>query len=271
VAFTMNRVTTFMRERGLIPSNERKAGENVVHRNTVNNPAGFEAGLQTTEAAARANAGSGGTAGRRRTLTQNEGDDAEELALMTLYPDEVSGIIMRAQDFDLTFDEPNGRQNEGKATLENWSGLNQSQEMAVGAPDVSEQGASHQGKDSVVRIATVRGGGNTRNLINCWPPTGKCLSHGFENLKTVCPTQGKKCHICCAQGHLARTCIADKGQLEHLDKCPGCGARGAKVHEDEVCPAYGKTCDRCGLKDHFHRMCNMGGTPRKGVLQAQGQ
>ena len=109
VAFTMNRVTTFMRERGLIPSNERKAGENVVHRNTVNNPAGFEAGLQTTEAAARANAGSGGTAGRRRTPTQNEGDDAEELALMTLYPDEVSGIIMRAQDFDLTFDEPDSR------------------------------------------------------------------------------------------------------------------------------------------------------------------
>ena len=167
VAFTMNRVTTFMRERGLIPSDERKAGENVVRRNTVNNPAGFEAGLQTTEAAARANAGSGGTVGRRRTPTQNEGDDAEELALMTLYPDDVSGIIMRAQDFDLTFDEPDGRQNEGKAALENWSGLNQSQEMAVGAPDVSEQGVSHQGKDSVVQIATVQSGGNTQNLINC--------------------------------------------------------------------------------------------------------
>jgi hypothetical protein len=145
-----------MREKGLIPLDERKAGENVVRRNTVNNPAGFEAGLQTTKAAARANAGSGGTAGRRRTLTHNEGDDAEELALMTLYPDDVSGIIMRAQDFDLTFDEPDGRQNEGKAALENWSGLNQSQEMAVGAPDVSEQGASHQGKDSVVPIATGR-------------------------------------------------------------------------------------------------------------------
>jgi hypothetical protein len=38
VAFTMDRVTTFMRERGLLPSDERKAGENVVLRNTVNNP-----------------------------------------------------------------------------------------------------------------------------------------------------------------------------------------------------------------------------------------
>jgi hypothetical protein len=231
VAYTMDRVTKFMGERGLLPSDERKAGENVVRRNTVNNPVELEAGLQMTEAAARANAGSGDTAGRRRT----PGDDAEELALMTLYPDEVSGIIMRAQACDLTFDETNGRQ-----TLENWSGLNQSQETAVGTPDVSKQGTSHQGKDRVVRIATVRSGGNTWNLINCWPPTGECTSCGFKNLNTVCPAQGKKCHNCGAQGHLARACIADKGQLEHLDKCPGCGARGAKVHEDGVCPAQGR-------------------------------
>ena len=125
----------------------------MVHRNTVNNPTGFKAGLPTMEAAAHANTDSGGMVERRRT--QNEGDDAEELAQMTLYPDDVSGIIMKAQDFYLHFDEPNDPQNEGKAMLKDWLDLNQNQEMAVGEPNESKQGATHHKEYSVVQVATV--------------------------------------------------------------------------------------------------------------------
>jgi hypothetical protein len=120
VESTMDKTNTFMRERGLIPLNEREMVR-TFYRNTVNNPTGFKAGLPTMEAAAHANTDSGGMVERRRT--QNEGDDAEELAQMTLYPDDVSGIIMKAQDFYLHFDEPNDPQNEGKAMLKDWLDL----------------------------------------------------------------------------------------------------------------------------------------------------
>ena len=97
-----------MKARGLMPLTGHKAGEN-----TVMNPARFEVGLQMTEAA---------------TNTQTGMDKTvEELAEMTLNPDDVSEIVITAQDSNLRFDEPNDHLGEDRVMLGNHSGLDQSQ------------------------------------------------------------------------------------------------------------------------------------------------
>ena len=92
---TLNETKVFMKVRELMHLTEHKAGENM-----VTDPAWFEIRFQMVEAGTNTQTGL-----NIETLTQNVGD-TEELAELTLHPDDVSEIFMSAEESDLCFKEP---------------------------------------------------------------------------------------------------------------------------------------------------------------------
>ena len=100
---TLNQRKVFIEVRETMPLTEHEAGENL-----VTDPAGFDVLLQVAEAATSLTSTQTGfdrTVKAYETLTQDVGD-AEEWAELMFHPEDVSEIVMSAEESDLYFAKP---------------------------------------------------------------------------------------------------------------------------------------------------------------------
>ena len=111
---TLNERKVFMEVRETMPLTEHEAGENL-----VTDPAGFDVLLQVAEAATSLTSTQTGfdrTVKAYETLTQDVGD-AEEWAELMFHPEDVSEIVMSAEESDLYFAKPDDLLGEDRVML----------------------------------------------------------------------------------------------------------------------------------------------------------
>ena len=99
-----------------------------------------------------------------------------------------------------------------------------------------------------VQIANKKIVEENQQLASCWPPMGMCAScglEGYRRLRAPCIAQGRTCHECGSEGHIARVCKTRKnlqaesnnGQTKQKREIPthqGSLPGGARVHAQET-------------------------------------
>ena len=108
---TLNESEVFMEIREMMLLTEHEAGEDL-----FTDPAGIDVMLQVAEAATNTQIGVEETLKTYKTLTQVV-EDAEEQAEPTFYPDDVSDLIMSAEESALCFVEPDDHLDEDRVML----------------------------------------------------------------------------------------------------------------------------------------------------------
>jgi flagellar hook-basal body complex protein FliE len=234
---TLNEREVFMEVRETMPLTEHEAGENL-----VTDPAGFDVVLQVAEAATSLTSTQTGldrTVKAYETLTQGVGD-AEEQAELMFHPEDVSEIVMSAEESDLYFAKPDDLLGEDRVMLGEqgkehkvqtrgdvdtpnllkvlFQGLDLSQKSAITEPNELTQDTLHRVQQlPVIEVGAAR-----------------------VRSKPACPAQGRICYNCGIQGHLACVCTNKSNLFSDMDEgqsnqCIIClQIRNARVVEPEV-------------------------------------
>jgi hypothetical protein len=159
---------------------------------TTDHPAGVAVALQEPESATNAQHGlNTDTAEMFVTLTPRAGGAEEQR--FTLRPNDVSTMItISTGQFNQRFEPPVHHPGGARVVVGQ-----QDKKLKVRPKDSHPSRMVHGTK--VI--------GDNRQLASCWPPMGTCASCGMEghrHLRAPCIAQGRRCHECGSEDHLAR-------------------------------------------------------------------
>jgi hypothetical protein len=230
---TIQVMTVFMRARGAwLKTEHNKSG-----KSTIDQPAGVAVVLLDTEAVTNAQNGLNiNTVRMRGTLTPRRGDTEEPQ--FTLRPKDVSELIaVPTGQFNQRFDVPVHHPGGAGVVLGQ-----QGRKLKM----QSKRG--HLPRFMDVQIANKKIVEENQQLASCWPPVGMCAScglEGYRRLRAPCIAQGRTCHECGSEGHIARACKtrknlhaeSNKGQTKQKREIPthqGGLPGGAGVHAQET-------------------------------------
>jgi hypothetical protein len=131
------------------------------------------------------------------TLTPRAGGAEEQR--FTLRPNDVSTMItIPTGQFNQRFDTPVHHPGGARVVM------GQQEKKLKVRPE-----ESHLARLIDVWISDTKVVEDNRQLASCWPPMGTCAScgmEGYRHLRAPCIAQGRRCHECGSEDHLARAC-----------------------------------------------------------------